>query len=150
MGLRGPGAKPIELRRLEGTAGQVIALPTNDVFAATPQDLTIEERKVWRRVCATFPPGYFKSADEQHLAAYCVEVIRWQSAVAKLKVEGEVIQTPFGPQRNPWAQVQKQAHTQMVQLGDRLGIGPAKRTQSVAASARSKKADLLANPKHNG
>ena len=99
------------------------------------------ERKVWRRVLATFPPGYFKSADEQHLGAYCTAVARWQKAKDQIAAEGEILKTDFGPKRNPWLQVLREAHAQMVQLGDRLGIGPARRVSSVPAGKAAKAAE---------
>lgn len=141
MGLRGPSPKPYAIRQLEGSDHRVVALPTNDEFAEIPEGLSALERKVWRRVLATFPPGYFKSADEQHLGAYCTAVARWQKAKDQIAAEGEVLKTEFGPKRNPWLQVLREAHTQMVQLADRLGIGPARRSSSVAAAGAAKQAE---------
>jgi phage terminase small subunit len=150
MGLRGPGAKPKELRELEGSASRVVAISTNAV-AALPPEMTVEARTVWDDVVATFAPNYFKSADRWHLAAYCDAVVACRRAQGRLLELGEVIEKVTIRKRrgkgrrvqrtvtlrpNPWLQALNSAHTRMTQLGDRLGIGPTRRTLSVEATNR--------------
>lgn len=131
MGLRGPSAKPIAIRELEGTAGMVVAIPTTNAPAEPPEWLSEEARGVWMRVCASFPPGYFKACDENHLAGYCTATVLWLTATRKIDAGDE----------SPITQGhRKQAHAERIQLGDRLGIGPARRAQSVAATGAAKKA----------
>lgn len=146
MGLRGPGAKPKELRELEGSASRVVSIATN-AAEALPPEMTEDARDVWDDVVATFAPNYFKSADRWHLAAYCEAVASWQHAQAKVGELGEVVEqvvlSKDGKKQgvvlkaNPWLRVLNGAHARMLQLGDRLGIGPARRTLGVHASERA-------------
>lgn len=139
MGLRGPSSKPVEARALEGSDSRVIAFPTTSKSAEPPADLGESEREIWRDVTDTFPVGFFKSADRHHLAAYCHAVALWQKARTQVDALGEMI----GDRVNPWLRIMQQAHQQMVQLGDRLGIGPSRRTLSVEASGAAKRKSLL-------
>ena len=135
MGLRGPGAKPLELRMLEGTASQVVSIPTAAIPAVKPDWLPPEALAIWDRTVASFPPLYFKACDEQHFAGYCMATHLWQTSVAelmRLQAASEKVPQSLLRQR-------AQAHAERMQLGDRLGIGPSKRTQSVAKSAQAKK-----------
>ena len=134
MGMRGPGAKPLEVRQLEGTAGQVVAIRTTNAPAEVPEWLSDEARQVWIRVWASFPPGYFKACDEHHLGAYCTATVLWIQATKLME---------SGDDRPELAKQRAQAHTERVQMGDRLGIGPAKRTQSVAATSQGKKSNFF-------
>lgn len=145
MGLRGPGAKPVEMRVLEGTADSVIAFPTTTEAATQPAGMDEAERAVWNDVVTSFPLGMFKAADRHHLAAYCSAVVLWS------KAKSEVHASPMQDGKpNAWLKVMKQQHSQMVQLGDRLGIGPSRRTLSVEKSATAKrKASLLYRPGQN-
>jgi phage terminase small subunit len=118
------------VRELEGTSAQVVAIPTTNLPAAVPEWLGDEARVIWTRVCASFPPGYFKACDENHLAGYCTATVLWIYATTRIQAGDD----------DPLIQKQRmQAHTERMQLGDRLGIGPARRTQSVAATSQAKK-----------
>jgi P27 family predicted phage terminase small subunit len=148
MGLRGPSAKPVEIRALEGTDHRVLSFPTTQEVAIPPDDLTAAQRSVWRDVAATFPGSFFKSADRHHLAAYCCAVVIWQQAQADIEKRGAMIETMVGEnvvlKPNPWLKIKAQAHKEMVQLGDRLGVGTGKRTVSVPATDASKRSLLFA------
>jgi phage terminase small subunit len=139
MGLRGPGAKPVELRLLEGTAGQVVSIKTNDIEAVRSEDLDAEGREIWDRVVSTFPPKYFKAADEHYLAAYCRATVLWQKL--QTAVEDALATSEDVPKE--YIALKAQAQLERTQLGDRLGIGPSKRTQSVAATTKGKKAGFF-------
>ena len=49
--------------------------------------LTTRERAVWRRVMASWPPGWFNSSDEILLTYYCAHVVLMDEALDKGDVE---------------------------------------------------------------
>ena len=83
--MRGPSAKPVEIRLLEGTAGQVVAIPTTNDPAVMPETLRAAAIRVWELVVASFTPNYFKSVDTNHLAGYCRATVLWERATQEIE-----------------------------------------------------------------
>lgn len=131
MGKRGPKPKPLELRRLEGNPS---ARPMNeDAPAATgrptpPDYLSAYARRVWDRIVGSMPEKVYTAADQDLLAAYCVQSDLHRSAVEQANREGAVIPNEEGrPFVNPCIKVLNEAARQMTSIGSRLGLDPAAR-----------------------
>lgn len=79
--------------------------------------------------------GIFTQADTGVLEAYCVAYAAFREASDELKKKGQIIKTGFGPARNPWANVQKDAWSMMEKSGSKLGLSPADRAKLATAPA---------------
>lgn len=127
MGTRGPKGKPTALKRLEGNPGKQ---KLRDGFVEAhgnivpPAHLSGYALEVWHRVVRSMPPGVYAPTDADTLAAYCVACDTHAKAVWALEIEGHVLQTPYGPKRNPWGTIGSQARQQIATLGTRLGLDP--------------------------
>lgn len=73
--------------------------------------------------------GIFTEADTGVLEAYCLAYATFRQSSDELKKNGQVIKTSFGPARNPWANVQKDAWAMMEKSGSKLGLSPADRAK---------------------
>lgn len=129
MGLRGPKAKPLALRVLEGNpSGRPLnhAAPQPKGKAKCPKHLRPEARERWNRIVKSMPPGFYTAADEALLAAYCEA---W--ADHKMATE-EITATPLlvtaEGRMNPVLVIRNRAAQTMATLAGRLGLSPSDRT----------------------
>jgi P27 family predicted phage terminase small subunit len=140
MGARGAKAKPAALKRLEGNPGKR-KLPTGHVVPTgptrSPEHLEGYALEVWQRVMRAMPDGVYLSTDVETLLAYCDAADTLRKAMWAIKIEGHVLQTPYGPKRNPWTVIASQARQQIATLGTRLGLDPVAR-ESIKAPEQQK------------
>ena len=141
--------KPVALKRLEGNPGQR-KLPSGHVepvgAAEPPDHLTGYALEVWGRVVRSMPAGVYLATDTETMVAYCDAVDTLHKAMQAIADEGHVLETPYGPKRNPWNTIATQTRAQIATLGARLGLDPLAR-ESVAApgnTAQSKFSGLAA------
>jgi P27 family predicted phage terminase small subunit len=86
--------------------------------------------------------GIMTELDRAVLAAYCISYSRWVNAVVKVREEGEVIQTAYGPKINPYTRIEKEAEDCMRKNFSLLGMSPASRASlSIANQKPTKAAD---------
>lgn len=131
MGKRGPKPKPMELRRIEGNPSR---RPMNDSAPEAqgrpqpPDYLSAYARTVWDRVIGSMPEKIYTAADQDLLAAYCVQSDLHRSAAEQAGREGAVIPSNEGRSYvNPCIKVLNEAARQMTSIGTRLGLDPAAR-----------------------
>lgn len=131
MGKRGPKPKPMELRRIEGNPAK---RPMNDEAPEArgrplpPDYLSVYGREVWDRVIGSMPDKIYTAADQDLLAAYCVQSDLHRNAVKQTNIEGAVIPGNEGRSYvNPCVKVLNEAARQMTSIGTRLGLDPAAR-----------------------
>jgi hypothetical protein len=113
----------------------VIAFPTKGKAAKVPAALAAEKRAVWDSIVETFAPGHFLSIDEGLLEVNCAARILWRRAnqkIEQLTAKGKKIP-------GYWLRVRAQTFSELMTTGDRLGIGPGKRTTSIAAALEAKR-----------
>jgi P27 family predicted phage terminase small subunit len=95
-----------------------------------PAELTGAARKIFVNIVSTLKPGHFVPSDQPMLVAYCRAVARAEEAAATLAIEGQVITTDKGRRRNPWCDIEAQAHKVMVQFARGLRLSPQARRPS--------------------
>lgn len=125
--------KPDAVRRREGYAGH--SRPPEPepepppYEGGPPKHLEGVARAQWVRVSALLKElDILTEADTETLEVYCVAYAAFRKATDMLK-RGQVIKTPFGQQRSPWAAVQKDNWTMMEKAGSKLGLSPVDRTR---------------------
>ncbi len=95
MGRRGPPPKPTHLKLIAGNPGK---RPLNAREPKPPKGrprcpdwLSVETRKVWKRLVATLEAmGLLTAADGDAVAAYAQTYVRWRKAEEFLEKRGEV------------------------------------------------------------
>lgn len=100
------------------------------VRLVTPAELTGAARKTFVDIVATVKPSHFLPSDQPLLVAYSRAVARAEEAAAALAIEGQVITTDKGRRRNPWCDIEAQAHKVMVQFARGLRLSPQARRPS--------------------
>lgn len=131
MGTRGPKGKSVVQKRLEGNPGKQ-KLPKGYVEARgdaeRPAHISGYAADIWDAVVAAMPPGVYRATDSGLLAAYCIAVARQRDALARVAIEGEVVEVvgQFGSRmvRNPWALLLTEQGKLIATLGTRLGLDP--------------------------
>ena len=109
MGLRGPAAKPTELKKLEGTYRADRAArnePKPEVMIPPcPQWLTGEARKEYKRIAKMLVGlRVMTEADRLALAAMAHEFDKWREAETRVALDGPVLKSEKtgAPYLNPW------------------------------------------------
>ena len=87
-----------------------------------PKDLGKVATQLWKQITGAYPEDYFRAGDLPLLKAYCQEFERHQKAQAHVETEGEVIETDYGPKRNPWHAVLVAASGSMCQIATKLRL----------------------------
>lgn len=140
MGKRGPPAKPDQIKRLEGNAGHRALKGTADapevevpetpaIVAEDPVALELwkEQTRELKRL------RLIARINAPVLAAMCMHYSRWRRAEAKVKEQGEVIETDNGyPMQNAWLTVSNKAHEQFLKAAQEFGMTPASYSRVVA------------------
>jgi P27 family predicted phage terminase small subunit len=135
MGLRGPRAKPTNLKILQGTYRKDRAAPNEPrpevAVPQSPPHLNDLAKKEWRRIAPELlKHGLLTKLDRAALAAYCQSWALWVEAEEKLKTEGLMVKMPSGyEQQSIWLSISKTALTQMRAFASEFGLSPATRTR---------------------
>lgn len=158
MGQRGPAKTPTALALVRGERKDRIN--TNEpkpssLEIATPEWLSDEACGVW----ATLAPdleakGVLTTWDVETFACWCDAAVRRRSAVAHLRVEGEIVELPVfnknGEQtghrmaKNPWTFVLNEADAQLQKYAARFGLTPSDRAGlSIGKGSADADDDLL-------
>jgi len=134
MGARGPTPKPTQLKVLQGTYRPDRANP-REVFPElasnlqAPEWLSKEARDKWNQLAPTLSRnGLLTECDLDSLAIYCQTWTRYIEAEGKLKTEGSTTTAQSGYQQvSAWVTIAKNARSDLLKLGDRLGLSPSAR-----------------------
>lgn len=132
MATRGPKPKPAHLKILGGNPGKRPIEQSMELPAETPSApacLDAEARREWSRICKALAPSrILTQADRAALASYCSSWSLFASATKTLAVEGIVSEGSMGQKvPHPLCRVLSDSVSQMVRLGDRLGLSPVSR-----------------------
>lgn len=100
-----------------------------------PKDLGKVAAALWKQITGSYPEDYFRAGDLPLLKAYCQEYERHQKAQAHVEAEGEVIETDYGPKRNPWHAVLVASASALCQIATKLRLCANSRVTKHAAAA---------------
>lgn len=136
MGQRGPAPKPTALKQLEGTyrpdrANGSEIFPDLPVDLDAPEYLTDAARTKWDEVAPVLARnGLLTECDLDTLAVYCQTWVRWLEAEAEINVHGTTSIAKTGYQQvSPWVTIAKQCRSDLLKLGDRLGLNASARSR---------------------
>jgi P27 family predicted phage terminase small subunit len=134
MGRRGPPPKPRALKKLEGTfrkdrdGGEVLEPPPG--MPARPTWLDKEACAEWDRVVPQLEElGVLTGLDGGALERYCVAHSNWVNAQLDVQKRGRMLETPFGPQKNPMLKVAQDERSSARLLAGELGLSPSARSR---------------------
>lgn len=146
------GQKSNALKLLEGNRRKVktaslTAEPQAVGMPRLPVHLTAEEQRLWADVVASLPLGLLTRADEGALERYAVAWSRFRETQIKIRQTGVLVQSSWGPIRNPLLIVQERAAMEMNRAGAELGLSPAARSRMTAPdTAGADPMELLLGP----
>lgn len=147
MGKRGPPPKPSALKRLEGTyrkdrsAQNEMTVPPG--MPTRPDWLDAEGRAEWDRVVPMLADRVLTEVDRAMLADYCAAQSLAVKATRDYQKRGVMLETPYGPQKNPMVKVAQEARAQARLLAGEFGLSPASRSR-VSAKEEPKQEDEAA------
>ena len=130
---RGPQKQPTALKIANGNPGHR-PLPENEPevvieLLEPPESLDDEEAAQWKVYAAKyFAIKVLAETDREALELLTKHTLRYRRATKKVAKDGEIIGTPQGPKRNPWAIAAEKAGADMLRLLDRFGGSPSTRT----------------------
>ena len=135
--MRGRKPTPTHLKLLQGTFRPDRAQSNEPQPAAelppAPDYLNAVASREWDRLAPQlYAAGLLTSFDLMALEALCKAYARWRKAEEQVDVEGEVIQSPRGPVRNPWVLIQSKAYEQMTKMLIEFGFTPSARSRVTA------------------
>lgn len=94
--------------------------------------MTTEASATWRRIMKSVPAGFIPPHRYGLLRAHCEATASYERAVAKMKTEGEVIETASGTVKvSPWATIAVQQAAVMTATATKLGLSWAKTRDDV-------------------
>lgn len=148
-------AKPDHVHELAGTKSE--AVNTSDVAPGRPRfpkGLSEVARKKFKALCALLEKRrHLTDADGELLALFAVTYDRWQRALEKLAVEGEIRvyvrldsngQPHDQEKMNLWLAVAEKSEKTMLACLDRLGLSPLNRSK--VRPTKSAKPEVVADP----
>ena len=107
-----------------------------------PQHLSKNAKKEWERIAPALQScGLLTKIDGTALGAYCDYFAQWAQASGKLKSQGMIIQTGFGPQVNPWLRISNNAIEGMKKILVEFGMTPSSRSRVKAAPKAEEKSE---------
>jgi P27 family predicted phage terminase small subunit len=135
MGKRGPPPKPTKLKKLEGTyrkdrdqGGNELAPPP--AVPICPRWITGAAKAEWDRIVPQLAElGVLTGLDGGQLERYCDAYGNWLQAKAEVKKHGQMIKTPFGPQKNPAVKTAFDERKEADRLAQELGLSPSARSR---------------------
>ncbi len=146
MGRRGPPPKPSAQKKLEGTYRKDRAAGGNELapppgVPVAPKWLDKEAKAEWARVVPQLVElAVLTGLDGGALERYCVAHSNWIRAQLDVQKKGQVIKTPFGPQKNPSLKIALEERAAARQLAGELGLSPSARSR-VKVPEKPPKAD---------
>jgi P27 family predicted phage terminase small subunit len=133
--MQGRRPKPTALKRLQGNLGKQ-SLPDNEpkplaVIDLPPDSLDKIAKAEWNRICPLLVNlGLYTNIDTTMLALYCSSFSRWVKAQAKIKKDGEILETKNGhPIRNPWLDISNKCWAEIKVSLVEFGMTPSSRTR---------------------
>lgn len=150
MGQRGPAPKPSQLKHLYGTyradrAPANEAFPDAPLFLDAPEYLTGGAADKWAELAPMLSRnGLLTEADLDALALYCSTWKRWREAEDAIEEHGSVTTAQSGyKQASAHTTLAKQYRSDLLKLGDRLGLNPSVRSRIHVGQSAEKVDDLL-------
>lgn len=105
-----------------------------------PQHLNKKAKEEWGRITPDLERyGLLTKIDGSALGAYCDYYAQWAEASAKIKKDGMIIQTAFGPQINPWLRISNKAIEGMKKILVEFGMTPSSRSRVKSAPKSEEK-----------
>lgn len=149
MGLRGPAAKPSELKKLEGTyrkdrAARNEPKPRVEI-PPCPSWLTAAGKREYRKHAEMLVNlRVMTEADRLALAAFANEYAKWREAEGKVGELGAVLisEKTGAPYLNPWQNIASNHFKNMVKLMGEFGLTPASRSRIEAQPEDEKQTSL--------
>lgn len=135
MGLRGPAAKPLKIKQMQGNPGK---RPLNldepkprMVRPDMPNGLSPAAQMEWERIVPELEyMGVLGFVDSSALAGYCQSFARWLQAEAEVELKGLTIKGSHGGiVANPAITIAREALRDMKVFIVEFGMTPASRTR---------------------
>jgi len=152
MGKRGPAPKPSALKVLAGNPGGKPLPPAEPQPAKllavpkAPSWLDAEGRREWVRMGEKLLAlGLLTDLDLAAFLGYCQSYSTWVRAQRELKKGGIIIEVNGVMQRNPWAKVGDEAHTQLQAALKQFGMTPSARVRVNGGGDGGGESDELVN-----
>lgn len=130
----GRAPKPTALKRLQGNPGGK-RLNDNEPMpergdVKPPRWLSVPARREWRRVAGVlYDAGLLTVADHDALALYCEAMVTYRQAMARVRVDGEILESHTGSYyQHPALGVANRARAAMVPILREFGMTPASRS----------------------
>ena len=132
--MRGRKPKPTVLKKLLGNPGR---RPLNEQepkppvgAPERPRWLSPEAKRYWNLLVAKLVKvGILADVDIGILANHCTALEDLAKARRALKKKGHVVDTPFGPKKNPWVTIGEKARDQVVKSAAELGLSASSRSR---------------------
>jgi P27 family predicted phage terminase small subunit len=127
-----PGRRPLPKDEAEIPAG----------IPAPPDYLNSEAIKQWEKYAPDLEQvGLLTKIDGPALGILCDLYAEIKKASAKIKKEGAVIKTLYGPKRNPWVDILNKARELAMKMQSEFGMTPSSRSRVKAAPKKEKKTE---------
>ena len=96
-----------------------------------PATLSLEAKKVWRKLVNSVPNDQFNDADFVILATYCETYATMVNANIMTTIEGAVLEDKNGRSyKNPWFSVAQEAASKIASLAIKLRLCPSARKKN--------------------
>lgn len=138
-GPRAPGGgrkpKPNRLRVIEGNPGKRPLRDDEPQYAAIdipapPPWLAPLATEKWHELAPQLAgTRVLTGVDLHNLEMFCQAYSRWRDAEDIVRRTGVVVETPFGPKKNPACTIINETGRQLASFGSLLGLDPSSRTR---------------------
>ncbi len=95
----------------------------------TPPSLPKEAHELWRGMCVEIARHELRPGDLPLVEQLCVAALRHRQAAAYVKKHGLIVDTEFGPVRNPMLTLEQQSANLYLKLANSLGLSPEARVR---------------------
>ena len=127
--MKGRPRKPTGIHVVDGTYRGDRANPDEPNYEteipSCPSQLSPGAKSIWFRVAPELEEkGLIAKINRETLAAYCSNADRFLKAELKIRTEGEVVETTFGPKKNPWVDISLKCGAEMRKFAEQFGLTP--------------------------
>ena len=89
-----------------------------------PPSLPKEAHGLWHSMCAEVARHELRTGDLPLVEQLCVAAYRHREAALYVQKHGLIVDTEFGPARNPMLTLEQQSANLYIKLADKLGLSP--------------------------
>lgn len=157
---RAPGQgrkpKPTHLKVLAGNPGKRALKSDEPLYDAAdefdaPEWLTGLAEEKWHELAPKLAGTRVLTAVDLHnLEMFCQAYARWREAEDNIADKGVIVETPFGPKKNPACTIVNECARQIATFGALLGLDPSSRSRLGGGGSKPKNSfSGVIKPKQN-